>query len=124
MRCNAASNILLHTGRAYMCRHSRAVALRVCPVCRAHSVLHRYRASEGIQVPFKVIPMVKELGRTRMEANVSVRSLFGAKLFALNTVVRGADVPAVVCVYTCAADQPTTKGCAWGRRLGKLPGFR
>lgn len=31
--------------------------------------------------------MVKELGRTRMEANVSVRSLFGAKLFAMNTVV-------------------------------------
>lgn len=47
----------------------------------------RYRASDGIQVPFKVIPVVKELGRTRMEANVSVRSLFGAKLFALNTQV-------------------------------------
>jgi hypothetical protein len=47
----------------------------------------RYRASEGIQVPFKVIPVVKELGRTRLEANVSVRSLFGAKMFALNTVV-------------------------------------
>jgi hypothetical protein len=31
--------------------------------------------------------VVKELGRTRMEANVSVRSLFGAKLFALNTQV-------------------------------------
>lgn len=38
-------------------------------------------------MPFKVIPVVKELGRTRMEANVSVRSLFGAKLFALNTQV-------------------------------------
>eukprot|EP00878_Enallax_costatus_P013204 GHUV01013801.1.p1 GENE.GHUV01013801.1~~GHUV01013801.1.p1 ORF type:complete len:245 (+),score=58.60 GHUV01013801.1:548-1282(+) len=49
--------------------------------------LMRYRASEGIQVPFKVIPVVKELGRTRLEANVSVRSLFGAKMFALNTVV-------------------------------------
>lgn len=49
--------------------------------------LMRYRASDGIQVPFKVIPVVKELGRTRMEANVSVRSLFGAKLFALNTQV-------------------------------------
>jgi hypothetical protein len=54
-------------------------------------LVHRYRASEGIQVPFKVIPVVKELGRTRMEANVSVRSLFGAKLFALSTVVRGAE---------------------------------
>lgn len=50
------------------------------PICR-------YRASEGSQVPFKVIPVVKELGRTRLEANVSVRSLFGAKMFALNTVV-------------------------------------
>ncbi|WIA30739.1 hypothetical protein OEZ86_000806 [Tetradesmus obliquus] len=49
--------------------------------------LMRYRTSEGINVPFKVIPVVKELGRTRLEANVSVRSLFGAKMFALNTVV-------------------------------------
>lgn len=55
--------------------------------CVLLSTFVRYRASEGIQVPFKVIPMVKELGRTRMEANVSVRSLFGAKLFAMNTVV-------------------------------------
>lgn len=77
----------------------------LCPACRAHSVLHRYRASEGIQVPFKVIPMVKELGRTRMEANVSVRSLFGAKLFALNTVVRGADVLAVVCTRVWLTNQ-------------------
>lgn len=38
-------------------------------------------------MPFKVIPVVKELGRTRLEANVSVRSLFGAKMFAMNTVV-------------------------------------
>eukprot|EP00879_Flechtneria_rotunda_P003291 GHRR01003516.1.p1 GENE.GHRR01003516.1~~GHRR01003516.1.p1 ORF type:complete len:424 (+),score=105.05 GHRR01003516.1:317-1588(+) len=49
--------------------------------------LMRYRASEGIQVPFKVIPMVKELGRTRLEVNVSIRSLFGAKMFALSTVM-------------------------------------
>jgi hypothetical protein len=55
--------------------------------CGACSAACSYRTSEGIQVPFKVIPVVKELGRTRLEANVSVRSLFGAKMFALNTVV-------------------------------------
>jgi AP-2 complex subunit mu-1 len=33
------------------------------------------------------MPAVKELGRTRVEANVAVRSLFGPKLFALSVVV-------------------------------------
>lgn len=67
----------------------------------------RYRASEGIQVPFKVIPVVKELGRTRLEANVSVRSLFDAKMFALNTVVL---VP--VPDYTAKATITVTTGKA------------
>lgn len=57
------------------------------PCCYHTTLVPSYRASEGIQVPFKVIPVVKELGRTRLEANVSVRSLFGAKMFALNTVL-------------------------------------
>jgi hypothetical protein len=46
--------------------------------------------------------MVKELGRTRMEANVSVRSLFGTKLFAINTVVSGRHV--VAAAWLAGAD--------------------
>lgn len=49
--------------------------------------LMKYRSTEGINVPFKVMPVIKELGRTRLEANVAVKSLFGPKLFALGVVV-------------------------------------
>jgi hypothetical protein len=40
-----------------------------------------------VSAPFRVTPVVKELGRTRLEAAVSVRALFGPKLFALSVVV-------------------------------------
>lgn len=33
------------------------------------------------------MPVIKELGRTRLEANVAVKSLFGPKMFALGVVV-------------------------------------
>ncbi|KAF8068352.1 AP2M [Scenedesmus sp. PABB004] len=49
--------------------------------------LMRYRASENISVPFKVLPVVRELGRTRLEACVAVRSLYGGQLFGLNVVL-------------------------------------
>ena len=35
------------------------------PVCR-------YRITEGVNLPFRVLPTIKELGRTRMEVNVKV----------------------------------------------------
>jgi len=69
--------------------------------------LMRYRVSEGLQVPFKVIPVVKELGRTRVEANVNVRSTFGSKLFAMNVVIL---VP--VPDYTAKANILVTTGKA------------
>lgn len=37
---------------------------------------HRYRITEGINLPFRVLPSIKELGRTRMEVNVKVSQLF------------------------------------------------
>lgn len=33
---------------------------------------HRYRITEGVTLPFRVLPTIKELGRTRMEINVKV----------------------------------------------------
>lgn len=67
----------------------------------------RYRSSEGINVPFKVIPVVKELGRTRVECNVTVKSTFNTKMFALNVVVL---VP--VPEYTAKAQILVTNGKA------------
>ncbi|KAG1359384.1 AP-2 complex subunit mu [Cocos nucifera] len=48
----------------------------------------RYRITEGVNLPFRVLPTIKELGRTRMEVNVKVKSVFGAKMFALGVVVK------------------------------------
>ena len=49
--------------------------------------LMRYRVTEGMNLPFRVMPVLKELGRTRLEANIKIKSLFNAKLFGLNVVV-------------------------------------
>jgi AP-2 complex subunit mu-1 len=34
--------------------------------------LMKYRITDGINLPFRVLPSIKELGRTRMEVNVKV----------------------------------------------------
>ncbi|KAL9252513.1 AP-2 complex subunit mu-like protein [Drosera capensis] len=50
--------------------------------------LIKYRITEGVNLPFRVLPTIKELGRTRMEVNVKVKSVFGAKMFALGVVIK------------------------------------
>ena len=50
--------------------------------------LMKYRVTEAISLPFKVMPIVKELGRTRMEVNVKIRSCFSDKQFAMGVVMR------------------------------------
>eukprot|EP00270_Netrium_digitus_P001922 TRINITY_DN12130_c0_g1_i2.p1 TRINITY_DN12130_c0_g1~~TRINITY_DN12130_c0_g1_i2.p1 ORF type:complete len:449 (-),score=111.01 TRINITY_DN12130_c0_g1_i2:330-1676(-) len=50
--------------------------------------LMKYRITEGINLPFRVLPTIRELGRTRLEVNVKVKSVFGAKMFALGMVVK------------------------------------
>ncbi|KAK2995924.1 hypothetical protein RJ640_029806 [Escallonia rubra] len=50
--------------------------------------LMKYRITEGVNLPFRVLPTIKELGRTRMEVNVKVKSVFGAKMFALGVVIK------------------------------------
>mmetsp|Transcript_26144 Transcript_26144/g.46495 ORF Transcript_26144/g.46495 Transcript_26144/m.46495 type:complete len:422 (-) Transcript_26144:15-1280(-) len=69
--------------------------------------LLKYRCQEGITLPFRVIPIIKEYGRTRIECNVKVKSTFNSKLFALNVVVR---VP--VPKYTAKANIQITAGKA------------
>jgi len=50
--------------------------------------LMRYRTTDHVNLPFKVLPMVKEVGRSRVEASITVKSCFDAKLFGLNVVVK------------------------------------
>ncbi|KAH9297699.1 hypothetical protein KI387_029381, partial [Taxus chinensis] len=50
--------------------------------------LMKYRITEGVSLPFRVLPTIKELGRTRLEVNVKVKSAFGVKMFAMGVVVK------------------------------------
>lgn len=77
-----------------------------CQPCHA-AVVFRYRCQDNISQPFKVIPIVNELGRTRIECNVTVKSTFSSKMFALNVVVL---VP--VPDYTAKANILVTNGKA------------
>jgi AP-2 complex subunit mu-1 len=50
--------------------------------------LMRYRATENINLPFKVHPIVREIGTTKVEYSVAIKANYGAKLFASNVIIR------------------------------------
>lgn len=50
--------------------------------------LMSYRCSENVNLPFKVHAIVTEVGRSKVEYSIAIRSNFGAKLFATNVSVR------------------------------------
>jgi AP-2 complex subunit mu-1 len=50
--------------------------------------LVRYRVSDGITLPFKLMPAVKELGRTRLAVTVNLKSLYSDKTVATEVRVR------------------------------------
>ncbi|KAI4724900.1 clathrin adaptor, mu subunit [Aureobasidium sp. EXF-10728] len=50
--------------------------------------LMRYRATENINLPFKVHAIVNEIGKTKVEYSIAIKANYGAKLFATNVVIR------------------------------------
>ena len=50
--------------------------------------LVKYRVSDNITLPFKLMPVVKELGRTRLAVTVNLRSLYGPTTVANEIKVR------------------------------------
>ena len=50
--------------------------------------LMRYRATENVNLPFKVHAIVNEIGRTKVEYSIAIRANYGAKLFATNVIVK------------------------------------
>ena len=105
----------------YACMHVYMYACKVCHVY-THACIHntrivvtftppdgefelmKYRTSENIHVPFKVFPIVKEHGRTRVEVAVTVKSLYPANLFALRLIVKVC-THAYIYIYMCV--------CVW-----------
>jgi AP-2 complex subunit mu-1 len=50
--------------------------------------LMRYRATENINLPFKVHAIVNEVNKTKVEFSIAIRANYGSKLFATGVVVR------------------------------------
>lgn len=50
--------------------------------------LMRYRATENVNLPFKIHAIVTELGRSKVEYSIAIKANYGSKLFATNVVVR------------------------------------
>ncbi|GAB7362418.1 hypothetical protein MBLNU230_g2741t1 [Neophaeotheca triangularis] len=50
--------------------------------------LMTYRATENVNLPFKVQAIVNEVGKTKVEYSIAIRANYGSKLFATNVVVK------------------------------------
>ncbi|BFZ61149.1 clathrin associated protein complex medium subunit [Saitoella coloradoensis] len=50
--------------------------------------LMRYRATENINLPFRIHPIVKEIGTRKVEYQIAVKANFGSKLYASNVVIK------------------------------------
>lgn len=87
--------------------------------------LMSYRITDNVNLPFRLLPIVKELGRTRLEINVKVKSMFTFKLFATNVLIKiplpkntavcHLSSPAGKCKY-----EPSEQGIIW--KLRRFPG--
>jgi len=87
--------------------------------------LMSYRITENVNLPFRVLPVVKELGRTRLEVNVKVKAMFTFKLFATNVVIK-IPLPTNTAVANVSAAsgkckyEPAQGGIIW--KLRRFPG--
>ena len=50
--------------------------------------LMRYRATENINLPFKVHAIVNEVGKTKVDYSIAIKANYGSKLFATNVVIK------------------------------------
>ncbi len=50
--------------------------------------LMTYRITENITCPFKILPVIVERGRSRVEISLKIKSVYDKNIFATNVVVR------------------------------------
>lgn len=55
---------------------------------RLSVINNRYRTTKDISLPFRVIPLVREVGRSKMEVKVVVKSNFKPSLLAQKVEVK------------------------------------
>lgn len=70
--------------------------------------LMRYRATENVNLPFRVHAIVNEIGKTKVEYQVAIKANYGMKLFATNVVVK-VPTPLNTATVTSRASQGKAK---------------
>ncbi|KAF9381534.1 hypothetical protein BGX21_002079, partial [Mortierella sp. AD011] len=70
--------------------------------------LMRYRTSDNINLPFKVHPVVTEIGKSKIEYRILVKANFSSKLYASN-VVLNIPTPLNTTGVTCSASNGKAK---------------
>ncbi|RWW90318.1 hypothetical protein BHE74_00000535 [Ensete ventricosum] len=79
--------------------------------------IKRYRITEGVNLPFRVLPTIKELGRTRMEVNVKV-PMFTASGLRVRFLKVQNKMESCCCCKCATVDYQTKSFCRYGRRVG------
>eukprot|EP00344_Euplotes_crassus_P011270 CAMPEP_0196997066 /NCGR_PEP_ID=MMETSP1380-20130617/2783_1 /TAXON_ID=5936 /ORGANISM="Euplotes crassus, Strain CT5" /LENGTH=401 /DNA_ID=CAMNT_0042413201 /DNA_START=90 /DNA_END=1295 /DNA_ORIENTATION=- len=88
--------------------------------------LMTYRITENINLPFKIMPIVQEYGKSRIEYSVKIKSIFDSSNFASNIIVK---IPVPKNTATCkvfstgigkAKYEPDQSALLW--RIKKLNG--
>ncbi|KAK7206202.1 Mu homology domain-containing protein [Myxozyma melibiosi] len=87
--------------------------------------LMRYRATENINLPFKVHVLVNEVGKSRVEYKIAVKATFGSKLFATGVVIKIPTPLNTASVSTHASQgkakyEPSDNAIHW--RIARFPG--
>jgi len=50
--------------------------------------LMTYRITENVNLPFKIMPVINEYGKTKIEARIKLKSIFETSLYATNVVLK------------------------------------
>eukprot|EP01016_Furgasonia_blochmanni_P022387 TRINITY_DN2440_c0_g1_i2.p1 TRINITY_DN2440_c0_g1~~TRINITY_DN2440_c0_g1_i2.p1 ORF type:complete len:515 (-),score=166.13 TRINITY_DN2440_c0_g1_i2:115-1659(-) len=87
--------------------------------------LMTYRISENINLPFKIMPVVNEYGKNKIEAHIKLKSIFEKNIFATNVMLKMPCPKNTAIVNTSptlgrAKYEPDQGGIIW--RIKKFPG--
>jgi len=64
--------------------------------------LMTYRITENVNLPFKIMPVINEYGKTKIEARIKLKSIFEKNLYATDVILK-LPTPKNTAIVNCAA---------------------
>jgi len=61
-----------------------------------------YRITENVNLPFKIMPIINEYGKTKIEARIKLKSIFESNLYATSVVLK-LPTPKNTAIVNCTA---------------------